>query len=782
MDLNERMSYAMPTVALRGLVVFPDMVLHFDVARQKSIDAIHAAMDYGQQVFLVTQKDIDTDEPTFSDLYANGTVARIRQVITVPNSGNLRVIVEGEYRAHVEAGYNGTHLYADVKRRVERGYARKDEDYALALMRKARDIFDEYADCSAKIAPDIMLRVVSDDSPGGIADYIASVLPIEYPEKQKILETMHPLRRLEKVCEALVQEIRMLKLENEIGRKVEQNVDDNQREYYLREQMRVLSEELDGTSENEVEDYRNKIDAIRNLSDKSREKLHKEVTRLQKMGAAAGAEAAVLRNYLDTVLALPFDAATKDRLDLNRARKVLDADHYGLDNVKERIIELLAVRRMAPDINGQIICLVGPPGTGKTSIARSLADAMNRKYTRISLGGVRDEAEIRGHRKTYIGAMPGRIIAALTDAGTRNPLILLDEIDKMGADVRGDPASAMLEVLDAEQNCNFVDHYVEIPFDLSNVLFITTANDKNQIPAPLLDRMEVIELYSYTAEEKYHIARDHLVPKALHKHGIGRKQLKFSKAALEHMISDYTREAGVRQLERKIHDVCRKTDLRLVEDPDYTLTVRVKDLEELLGAPPFHGRTELKDEVGVTNGLAWTAVGGEMLKVEAAVMDGAGNLELTGSLGTVMQESAKAAVSYLRSNAGRLHLPPDFYKEKDIHIHVPEGAVPKDGPSAGVTIATSLLSALTGKPVAGSVAMTGEISLTGRVMPIGGLKEKTMAAYKAGIHTVIIPEENVPDLGKVDKTVRGSLEFVPVRRLDDVWNVALKKDGQAHEI
>jgi len=782
MDSNMTMTYAIPVVALRGLVVFPEMVLHFDIARQKSINAVNAAMEYGQQVFLTAQKDLDQDEPQFKDLYANGVVARIRQIISVPNSKNLRVIVEGEYRAHVVDGYDGSFLYADVKRRVERNYAKKDEDYALALVRKTREIFDEYTSYSPKPSPDILMRVAGDDSPGSMADYIASVVPLEYEEKQKILETMHPLRRLEKVCEILTQEIHMLALENEIGRKVEQNVDDNQREYYLREQMRVLSEELDGTSEDEIEDYRKKIDAIRNLSDKSREKLKKELNRLQKMGPSSGAEATVVRNYLDTVLALPWDNATKDRLDLKRARKVLDDDHYGLDTVKERIIELLAVRRMAPDITGQIICLAGPPGTGKTSIAQSLARAMGRKYTRISLGGVRDEAEIRGHRKTYIGAMPGRIMAAIADVGTNNPLILLDEIDKMGADVRGDPASAMLEVLDPEQNHNFTDHYVEIPFDLSKVLFITTANDKGRIPAPLLDRMEVIDLYSYTAEEKYHIAKDHLVPKALKRHGLTRQQLRFTKGALEHIIQDYTREAGVRLLERKIHEICRKVDLKIVEDPDYKISVKASDLQAFLGTPHYRESIDLHDEVGVTNGLAWTSVGGEMLKVEAAVMDGAGKLELTGSLGDVMKESAKAAVSYIRTNAEELRIAPDFYKDKDIHIHVPEGAVPKDGPSAGVTIATSLLSALKGEPVDGKVAMTGEISLTGRVMPIGGLKEKTMAAYKAGIHTVIIPKENVPDLEDVDKTVRSSLEFIPVSRLDQVWNRALKNKETPHEI
>ena len=778
MDNTDRNVYAIPVVALRGLVVFPEMVLHFDIARQKSINAIHAAMEYGQEIFLLTQKSPETENPAFGQLYKTGVIAHIRQVIAVPDSDNLRVIVEGKERAKLENGYDGSFLYADVTRIPQKGYAKKDEEYALALMRKVRDYFNDYADYSPKVAPDVMLRVVDDDSPGGIADYIASVVKLDYAEKQKILETLHPLRRLELVCEILAREIDMLKLESEISRKVEQNVDDNQREYYLREQMRVLSEELDGgDSVDEIEEYRKKINGIKNIEDKYREKLLKELSRLQKMGGNPSSEATVVRNYLDVVLDLPWDESSKDNLDIEKARKVLDRDHYGLDDVKDRVIELLAVRKLAPDITGQIICLAGPPGVGKTSIAQSLAKALGRKYERISLGGVRDEAEIRGHRKTYIGAMPGRVMAAMTDAGTNNPLILFDEIDKMGADVRGDLASAMLEVLDAEQNKAFVDHFVEVPFDLSKVLFLTTANNKANIPAPLLDRMEVIDLYSYTSEEKFHIAKRHLIPKALKRHGIGKSQLKITDAALRHIISDYTREAGVRILERKIHEICRKTALKIVTDPDYKVSVKVGDLVDLLGVPHFKETTELADEVGVTNGLAWTSVGGEMLKVEAAVMDGKGRLELTGSLGDVMKESARAAVSYIRTNADKLKIEPEFYESKDIHIHVPEGAVPKDGPSAGVTIATSLLSALTGSKVDGHVAMTGEISLTGRVMPIGGLKEKTMAAYKAGIRTVIIPKDNVPDLQDVDDVVKKNIEFIPVSSLGQVWNRAIMKDG-----
>lgn len=768
--------YAIPTIALRGLVVFPDMVLHFDIARQKSVNAINAATDYGQEIFLVTQKDATVETPDFSDCYKLGVIARIRQVIRVPDSKNIRVIVEGVRRATIEKGYDGSFLYADVKLVPDRKTPKKDENYSLALLNKAREYFTEYAHFNTKIAPDVLIKVNNDDNPGSVADYIASVIPVSYEKKQKVLETRQPLTRLENLCAILKSEIELKQLENEIAQKVEKSMDENQREYYLREQMKALSEELDGPETiNEIDEYNKKIDSIKNLDDKSREKLKKEVVRLQKMGQGANAESAVVRTYLDTVLSLPWDTHSKDRLDVVKAGKVLDRDHYGLESVKERIIELLAVRQLNPDVKGQIICLAGPPGVGKTSIGRSLAEALGRKYERISLGGVRDEAEIRGHRKTYIGAMPGRIMNAIIDAGTDNPLILFDEIDKMGADVRGDPASAMLEVLDAEQNKAFVDHYIELPFDLSKVLFITTANNKANIPAPLLDRMEVIDLYSYTAEEKFFIAKKHLIPKALKANGIKKEQLKITDGAIRAIISDYTREAGVRILERKINTICRKTALEIVKDAEYKKSVKQADLKDLLGTPKYKESLELSNEVGVTNGLAWTQVGGEMLQVEASVMSGTGRVELTGSLGDVMKESAMAAVSYIRSNAGSLSLEDNFYKEKDIHIHVPEGAVPKDGPSAGVTIATSVYSALSGKQVNGSVAMTGEISLTGKVMPIGGLREKSMAAYKAGIKTVLIPKDNVPDLDDVDKVVLKHIEFVPVSHISDVWNRAIVK-------
>ncbi|MDO5448895.1 MAG: endopeptidase La [Clostridia bacterium] len=763
-----------PTVALRGLVVFPGMLLHFDAAREKSIAAVKEAIDKGDELFLVTQKDTAIEEPTFGDVYKMGVLVRVRQIIGIPESNNIRVVVEGDCRAMLKRGIEDDKcLYALVERRPEKGYAKNRQDYAEALVRKARDIFEQYSRFTPKMSPDVMIRVITDDNPGAIADYIASVIAIPFASKQKILEEQHPITRLEKMCEILSSEIQMMELEDKIAAKVEQAVDDNQREYYLREQIRALSEELDGEgSADEIDTYRQKINSIEHISAKSREKFLRECSRLQKMGNGSPAESTVSRNYLDTVLGLPWDIETRDKLDLIHARKVLDADHYGLDEVKDRIIELLAVRQLNPDVKGQIICLAGPPGVGKTSIAQSLARAMGRNYARVSLGGIHDEAEIRGHRRTYIGSMPGRVMSAIADAGSRNPLILFDEIDKMAADIKGDPSSAMLEVLDPEQNKAFVDHFVEIPFDLSQVLFITTANDKNNIPRPLLDRMEVIDLYSYTADEKFHIAKKHLVPKSMARHGIDKTQLKVRDSAINEIIASYTREAGVRELERKIDKISRHTAYNIVTKTNTTNVIGAKELEAILGAPKFKDKVKLKNEVGVVNGLAWTEVGGEMLKVESTLMKGKGDLELTGSLGDVMKESARIALSFIRANAKKYKIDAQF-DELDIHIHVPEGATPKDGPSAGVTMTTALLSALTKRPVDGTVAMTGEISLTGKVLPIGGLREKTMAAYKAGIKTVLIPKDNVPDLPDVIDVVKENIKFIPVSTLDEVFKVAL---------
>ncbi len=766
----------LPVVALRGLVVFPNMFLHFDVAREKSVAALKYAMDNGQQVFLVAQKDIATENPDFSELYTIGVIATVKQVLKIPSkTGVLKVAVEGVSRARVMQGYDGRFLKADVFPIDEPAVPTKQKSYAEALVRKAKDYFDEYADCAPQLSPDIILTVMKEERAGALADYVAGNIMLEYEDRQKILEQLRPLKRLEALCVMLARECKLLGIEEEINERVQDQIDRNQREYYLREQMKAISAELGGgvAQEEELEGFRAKIAAL-NVSDEIKEKLFKECDRLEK-SAIQSPEAAVSRNYLETCLSLPWDKTTNDNLDVNRARKILDADHYGLEKVKDRIIELLAVRKLAPDIKGQIICLVGPPGVGKTSVARSVARAMGRKYVRISLGGVKDEAEIRGHRKTYIGSMPGRIMNAMQQAGTLNPLILLDEVDKLSSDYKGDPTSALLEVLDPEQNIEFRDHYIELPFDLSKVLFITTANVMQNIPAPLLDRMEIIELGSYTHAEKFSIAKKHLIPKQVKRHGLTSKDIRIADDALNLIIEGYTREAGVRRLEQQIASVCRKGALNSAKDGG-KLTVKAQNVEALLGTRKFKPDDfSGENEVGVVNGLAWTSVGGEILEVEAAVLDGTGKLELTGSLGDVMQESVKAAVSYIRSKIGTIPVSETFYKDKDIHLHFPEGATPKDGPSAGVTAATALVSALTGIKVRRNVAMTGEITLRGRVLPIGGLKEKSMAAYRAGITKVIIPFDNIPDLDEVDAVVKEKVEFIPVKTVEAVWAVALEK-------
>ena len=618
-----------------------------------------------------------------------------------------------------------------------------------------------------------MLTVLAERDASKLADFIAGNILMEYREKQTLLEEFNPVRRLEKLCIALEKECRILNIEDDINDKVQEQMDKNQREYFLREQMKVIAGELgeDESTKAETERFRAQIRAL-HLEEEAEKKLLRECDRMDRMSVQSP-ESAVSRTYLETVLALPWNKTTKDKLDLTRARRVLDADHYGMEKVKTRIIETLAVRKLSPDIKGQILCLVGPPGVGKTSIARSVAKAMGRNYVRISLGGIHDEAEIRGHRKTYIGSMPGRILAAMQTAGSANPLMLLDEVDKLGSDYKGDPSSALLEVLDGEQNFAFRDHYVELPFDLSRVFFITTANDRSTIPQPLLDRMEVIELPSYTHEEKFNIAKKHLLPRQIKRHGMTAKMLRVKDDAIHTLIEGYTREAGVRTLEREIASLCRKASVQLA-DGAQKVTVQASDLEALLGPVKFKPDAYLlEDTVGVVNGLAWTAVGGEMLQVEAAVLEGSGKLELTGSLGDVMKESAKAAITFVRAHAAQYGIAPDFYKTKDIHIHVPEGAVPKDGPSAGVTITTALVSALSGRAVHGNVAMTGEVTLNGRVLPIGGLREKTMAAYRAGITTIVIPQENEPDLAETDEKVRASIRFVPAKNVETVLETAL---------
>ena len=765
----------MPTVALRGLVVFPGMGVTFDVGRTRSLQAIKAAMADDQQIFLVAQKDVRDDDPDFDKLYKIGTIAKVSHILRLPNSDTVRVSVDGIARATmVDMLQCDPYLITDVKIRREITVKSDDKDYATALVRQTKDYFEDYAEVVPQMPAEIILDVLEKNDPGELADYIGSNIMLEYKKRQQILNEINPLKRLEKVCCLLANEGDLMKLENEINQKVQDNIDKSQREYYLHEQMKIISEELnDGLSpQEECDDFREKIIAL-GLDEKSEKKLLKECARLEKMSSTSP-EATVIRVYLETCLELPWHKFSADRLDLAHARKVLDRDHYGLERVKERIIEALAVRSLSDGCYGQTLCLVGPPGVGKTSIAKSIATAMGRSFARISLGGTSDEAEIRGHRKTYIGAMPGRIINAVKQAGTQNPIILLDEIDKLGSDYKGDPSSALLEALDGEQNSTFVDRYIELEFDLSKVMFITTANDASTIPAPLLDRMEIIELPGYTNEEKFNIAKKHLVPKQAKLHGLNGRTFRINDRALYALIDGYTREAGVRKLEQKIAALCRKAAAQIVGGEAKSLTVKEGDLEKLLGPKKYLPLSVDKEaEVGVVNGLAWTSVGGEMLQVEVAVFDGTGKVELTGSLGDVMKESAMAAVSFIRSRADKYGVDHNFYKEKDIHIHVPEGAVPKDGPSAGVTMATALLSALTNTPVNQFVAMTGEISLRGRVLPIGGLREKTMAAYRMGIKTVIIPQKNVPDLSEIDEKVRAALKFVPVTELDEVFEQAL---------
>lgn len=781
---NEENLKLMPTVALRGLVVFPNMFIHFDVGREKSINALRKAMDTDQEIFLVTQKDISIDDPEYSDLYEIGVIATVKQVLKLPGkSGNVRVAVEGIQRARLIQGFDAgksNHLKAMVFPIEEPSIKDEDADYAKALVRHTKDVFADYSDCAPQLPADIMTAVMQKTEPGDLADYIAGNIMLEYEDRQDILSTINPLRRLEEMCVLLASEGNLLSIEADIGEKVQEQIDKNQREYYLREQMKVISSELGGgeSQEEELDRFREDIFNLK-APDEVKEKLFRECDKLEKYSPSSP-EAAVSRNYIETAVSLPWGIFKEENSDISKSRKILENDHYGLEKIKRRILEYLAVRVLAPDIKGQIICLAGPPGVGKTSVARSIASATGRDYVRISLGGVKDEAEIRGHRKTYIGSMPGRIIAALQQAGSSNPLMLLDEIDKLSSDYKGDPTSALLEVLDPEQNSTFRDHYLELPFDLSKVMFITTANIESNIPEPLRDRMEIIELGSYTSEEKFNIAKKHLIPKQIKRHGLTASKMRITDKAIRLVIEGYTREAGVRLLEQKIAAICRKAAMQIVEGEAEKISVKPEDIETYLGSRRFKPDSLIKEnEIGVVNGLAWTSVGGDMLEIESAVLKGTGKLELTGSLGDVMQESAKAAVSYIRSKADELPLNANFYKDSDIHIHVPEGATPKDGPSAGVTIATSLVSALTGRRVRKDVAMTGEITLRGRVLPIGGLKEKSMAAYRAGIKTVVIPYGNVADLDEVDAKVKEAITFEPVKTVDEVWSIALEKDASS---
>ncbi len=770
---NEFTSGELPVLALRGIVVYPEQTLHFDIGRAKSAKALEEAMCHNQMLLLVPQKDIMEDDPGFSGLYPVGTVACVKQILKAQDN-IIRVLVTGICRGRVtEIRQEEPFMSATVERMDSVAVA--DNLQTRALRRQAKAAYGNYLEMVERPAQGVQFQMITTEDTGYLADTIAQNSGIQYADKAKLLCQLHPVRRLETALFLLREEIQVLQFEGEIHEKTRANMDQEQRDYFLREQMKVIREELgEGDEDSEISQYGKAIVDL-NLPEESEKKLMKDLSRLKKQPFGS-AEASVLRNYLDTVLELPWNARTKERISVDVARKILNKEHYGLQKVKERILETIAVRQVAPQMPPQIFCLVGPPGVGKTSVAYSVAHCLNRKLARVSLGGVRDEADIRGHRKTYVGAMPGRILSALIQAGSMNPVILLDEIDKMGSDHRGDPSAALLEVLDSEQNKAYRDHFLEIPVDLRDVMFITTANTMDTIPRPLLDRMEIIELGSYTDEEKLMIAKNHLIPKQLKAHGLKKSQLRFTDDGIREIITCYTRESGVRNLERCITEICRKTAVQLTSTDNVKNVVNGSNVDTLIGIRKFlPDRAHSNDQVGLVTGLAWTSVGGDTLDVEVNVMDGSGKLELTGNLGDVMKESAHAALSYIRANAAKLGVPADFYKTKDIHVHFPEGAVPKDGPSAGVTVCTAMVSALTNTTVRSDVAMTGEISLRGRVLPIGGLKEKTMAALRRGIRTVIIPKDNERDLEEIDQTVRSALNFVTARNVETVLHTALNR-------
>ena len=776
----ERKELHLPTIALRGLVVFPNNLVHFEVGREKSIAAVEWAMANNSNVFLVAQKEMETSEPTQQDLYTYGVVAEVKQVLRVSDE-LVKVLVEGKYRAKLtELDTTGDFLLSAVRSAPVRAAKPEEAVETEALLRALKTGFDEYLGMNPRLAKDVVFTIVSSDDPMFLTEYMPANLLFRYEDKQAVMNENTLNGRLQRLVEMLRRECQVMKIEKEIAEKVNESMDKNQRDYYLHEQLHIISDELGEGDDThaEADEYRRRITGL-HLAEDSEKKLLKEVDRLAKM-QGSNQEATVIRTYLDTCLDLPWNTFTVDDLDISRAQQILDRDHYGLKKVKDRILETLAVRKLAPDVKAQIICLVGPPGVGKTSIARSIAESLGRKYVRISLGGVRDEAEIRGHRRTYIGAMPGKIITAMISAKSANPLMLLDEIDKLAGDFRGDPAAALLEALDPEQNSTFNDHFIDIPFDLSHVLFITTANDLGSIPGPLRDRMDVIELPSYTRVEKYNIARKHLLPKQLKACGLTGK-VTLSQSALYGIIDGYTREAGVRNLERTITSVLRKCARKIAAGEVESVSVTGTMLEQLLGPrfvkPDFLNRT---NAVGIANGLAWTSVGGETLPIEVQVMDnGSGKITVTGSLGDVMKESAQLAVTWVRVHAAEYGIDPEKLKKCDLHIHAPEGAVPKDGPSAGVTLTTALVSCLSGIPVRGDVAMTGEITLHGNVLPIGGLREKSMAAYREGMKTVLIPKDNEPDLYDVDEEVKKNLTFLPMQNLSQVLAAALLKPKAA---
>lgn len=774
-ESKENLFLELPIIPLRGIVVFPKMVLHFDVGRKKSIKALQKAMDDDQKVFLVCQKDASVDEPNIDDMYDVGVICTIKQMMRIPGSENMRVVVEGDERATL---YSFTSVKPYIGGLVEIAGDNNtnleiSEDEDKAYQRIIKREFERYASLMPKISNEVIAKVISIKDSGELADFVCSNTFLDYYEKQDILSALDPSERICQLVVYLKKENNALEIESEIQEKVQNEIDKSQREYYLREEMKVISDAL-GESDNpleEAEEYKSKVSALK-CGDDIKEKLLKECDKLAKMPSGSH-EGTVERNYLDKCLEIPFGKYTKDSINLEKSRKILDKEHYGLDKVKERIVDSLAVYKRNPEFNGQILCLAGPPGVGKTSIVKSLAKSMGRKYVRIALGGIHDEAEIRGHRKTYIGSMPGRIVEAVIKSGVMNPIILLDEIDKVGNDFKGDPSSALLEALDPEQNNSFADHYIEFPLDLSRVLFITTANDVSAIAGPLYDRMEVIELNSYTALEKFYIAKKHLVKKEMIKHSLTAKEFKISDDAINILIENYTREAGVRTLEKQIATLCRKATVSL-ESGAKSFKVTDKNIEEYLGKKKFSDDLVSKeDQVGTVNGLAWTSVGGTMLPIEVSALDGTGKIELTGNLGDVMKESAKTAVSYIRSKASEYGIDEDFYKNKDIHIHAPEAAVPKDGPSAGLAITTAIVSELTGIAIKSNVAMTGEISLKGKALAIGGLKEKSMAAYKAGCDTVIIPQDNKKDLDEISDEVKQAIDFISVKKFDEVLPIAL---------
>lgn len=765
-----------PLLPMRGLSVFPGMLINFDVIRPKSVAALNTALEANRMVFVVAQRDIAKETPVERDLYQIGTVCRVKQLLRIPGTEGVRVLVEGLKRARMTHFADRGAFFAAELTVVEDSDARFSSARAEALIRQCLSLFDEYAHLFGALPPELLSKIADSDKPGYVADFIAQNIYMKPDKKQALLEELHPLHRVQLLSRFLTREIAVLSIEQDLNERTHEQMTKSQKDFFLREQLKLIQAELGEYDEGfeDLQEYRKRIFSLK-LSDEIAEKLLKEVSRLSKQPSGSS-EAAVIRNYLDVCLELPWNTRTKESVDIARARKILDDDHFGLDRVKKRIIEYLAVKQLSPELKGTVLCLVGPPGTGKTSVAMSIAKATNRKFARISLGGIHDEAEIRGHRKTYVGAMPGRIIAALEQAKSANPLMLLDEIDKLASDYRGDPAAALLEALDAEQNSTFRDHYIELPFDLSGALFITTANTTESIPRALLDRMEVITLTSYTDEEKLEIAKRHLLPKQRKKHGLSAAQLKLSDDAIRELITLFTRESGVRNLERELASVCRKTARLIADGEAKSVRLRAGMLEDLLGPAKFKPDTLAPaDEVGLVRGLAWTSSGGSVLDVEVNALEGTGSLQLTGNLGDVMKESAKAALSYIRSRADVLGIPRDFYKTKDIHIHFPEGAIPKDGPSAGITICIAVISALTDIPVRRDVAMTGEISLRGRVMAIGGLREKTMAALRSGVKTVIIPAENEKDLEEIDQTVRNALNFVATDHIDKVLDVALNR-------